>query len=137
MLSFIALIAIGVPYPAALAFWVALTDLIPTVGAYVGLAPAAIVAGFDSIPKLVATLVFFLVYQQVENYVIAPRVMTKAVEMSAAAVIVSVLIGGTLAGFAGALLALPAAVIIKVTIQQLYVKDRLEAVREADASPAE
>ncbi|HEX9697139.1 MAG TPA: AI-2E family transporter [Actinomycetota bacterium] len=130
--SFVALLLIGVPYPAALAFWVALADLIPTVGALLGALAAVLVAAFAGVPVLVATIVFFVIYQQIENYVIAPRVMTRTVEMSAAAVIVAVLIGGTLAGFAGALLALPTAAIIKVILQRVYLHERLEVVRRAD-----
>lgn len=134
--TFIGLLIIGVPYPAALAFWVALTDLVPTVGALLGAAAAVLVALFVGIPQVLWTIAFFAVYQQLENYVIAPKVMTRTVEMSAAAVIIAVLVGGTLAGFPGALLALPAAAIIKVTVNRLFLKNRLEAVRIADAAEA-
>lgn len=133
VVSFVALLVIGVPYAAALAFWVALADLIPTIGAILGALAAVIVAAFAGVPELVATIVFFAVYQQVENYVVAPRVMRKAIEMSAAAVIVAVLIGGSLAGFIGALLALPAAAVIKVVVRELYIEDRLEEVRAEEA----
>lgn len=132
--SFVALLIIGVPYAAAIAFWVALADLIPTVGALLGAGAAVIVAAFSGPPELIATIIFFVVYQQVENYFIAPRIMGKTVEMSAAAVIVAVLIGGSLAGFAGALLALPAGAIVKVTVQELFVRPRLEHVRLSDAA---
>lgn len=134
--SFIALAIIGVPYAVALAFWVALADLVPTVGALLGALVAVLVAIFAGPGPTVATIAFFVVYQQIENYVIAPRVMKRTVQMSAAAVIVAVLIGGTLAGFPGALLALPTAAIIKVTLQRLYLDARLETVRVADAEDA-
>jgi len=78
--------------------------------------PAVLIAAFVSWGAAVATFVYFIVYQQVENYLIAPRVMKKAVDLSPAAVIVSVLVGGSLAGFAGALLALPIAAAAKVVI---------------------
>lgn len=133
-ISFVALAVIGVPYPAALAFWVALAAMIPTVGAMLGAAAAVLVAVFAGLPKVIATIIFFVIYQQVENYVIAPRIMKRTIQMSAAAVIVAVLIGGTLAGFPGALLALPAAAIIKVTANRLYLESRLEAVKQADAA---
>jgi predicted PurR-regulated permease PerM len=133
--SFVALLVIGVPYAAALAFWVALTDLIPTVGAILGALVAVLVAAFAGVPELVATVIYFAIYQQVENYVIAPRVMRKAIEMSAAAVIVAVLIGGSLAGFIGALLALPAAAVIKIVVRQLYIEDRLEVVAAEGETP--
>ena len=130
---FVFLLIIGVPYPAALAFWVALTDLIPTIGAILGALVAGIVAVFTGIPQLIGVIIYFIVYQQVENYLIAPRVMKKAVEMSAAAVIVSLLIGGSLAGLVGALLALPAAAIIKISFKYLYLEEREEIIAAEDA----
>lgn len=125
--SFVALTAIGVPFAAALAMWVAIADLIPAVGATLGAVVAVLVAAFSSIGDAIATGIFFLVYQQVENYVIAPRVMKKAVDLSPAAVIISVLIGGSLAGFAGALLALPIAAAAKVVLRDVWLEDRLGA----------
>jgi predicted PurR-regulated permease PerM len=112
---------------------VALTDLIPTIGALLGALAGAVVAAFVGLPQFILTAAFFLVYQQVENYVIGPRVMRRAIDMSAAAVITAVLIGGSLAGFVGALLALPVAAIIKISVRELFVERRLARVREADA----
>jgi predicted PurR-regulated permease PerM len=132
--TFVALSLIGVPYALALAVWVALTDLIPTVGALLGAAVACVVASFVGIPQLLLAVVFFIVYQQIENYVIAPRIMRRAIAIPAAAVIVAVLVGGTLAGFFGALLALPIAATIQIMFEELYVKDRIEEVRAVDAA---
>ncbi|MGZ4121143.1 MAG: AI-2E family transporter [Actinomycetota bacterium] len=134
VLTFVFLLAIGVPYAAALGFWVALTDLIPTVGAILGALVAGFVAIFSGIPQVIGVVLYFIVYQQVENYLIAPRVMKRAVEMSAAAVIVSLLIGGSLAGFIGALLALPAAAIVKITARYLYLEEREGMVAAEDAA---
>jgi predicted PurR-regulated permease PerM len=124
VVSYVFLRIVGVPFAAALAMWVAIADLIPTVGATLGAVVAVIVAFFTSIGLGIATVIFFVVYQQVENYVIVPRVMTKAVDLSPAAVIVSVLIGGSLAGFAGALLALPLAAAAKVVIREYWLEPR-------------
>ena len=131
--SFIALSIIGVPFAAALAFLVALTDLVPTVGAVIGAAVASVVAAFVGIPQLIATVIFFVVYQQVENYLIQPAVMRRAVDMPAPVVIVAVLIGGTLLGVVGALLAIPSAAIIKVAFRELYLEDRVDRLRSEDA----
>jgi predicted PurR-regulated permease PerM len=131
--SFIALSLLGIPYAAALAFWVALTDLIPTIGALLGALVGVVVAAFVGLPQFIGAAAFFLVYQQVENYLIGPRVMRRAIDMSAATVITAVLIGGSLAGFVGALLALPVAAIIKIAVRELFVEHRLARVREADA----
>jgi predicted PurR-regulated permease PerM len=127
--SFIFLRILGVPFAAALAMWVAVADLIPTVGATLGAIPAVLVAFLSSTVDGIATLAYFIAYQQAENYLIVPRVMKKAVDLSPAAVIVSVLIGGSLAGFAGALLALPLAAAAKVVIREVWLKDRLAAAR--------
>jgi predicted PurR-regulated permease PerM len=125
--SFVFLLIAGIPFAVALAMWVAVADLIPAVGATLGAIPAVIVAFFSSTADGVATLIFFIVYQQLENYVIVPRVMNEAVDLSPAAVIVSTLIGGSLAGFAGALLALPLAAALKVVVNDVWMKDRVAA----------
>src|SRR5206468_3831580 len=123
--AFVALAITGVPFAAALAMWVAIADLIPTVGATLGALAAVGVASFTGLGRVIATVIYFIVYQQVENYVIVPRVMKKAVDLSPAMVIVSVLIGGSLAGFAGALIALPLAAAAKVVLRDLWLRDRL------------
>ncbi len=109
----------------------AIADLIPTVGATLGALAAVIVAFFSSTGDGIVTIIFFIVYQQVENYVIVPRVMRKAVDLTPAAVIVSVLIGGSLAGFAGALLALPLAAAAKVVIRDVWLGPRMQAATTA------
>ena len=121
VLSFIFLTVAGVAFPVALALWVAIAALIPLVGATLGAIPAVIVAFFDSPGLGIATLVFFLIYQQVENYVIAPKVMTKAVDVSPAAVLLAALIGGSLLGFVGALMAIPAAASLKLITHEILV----------------
>jgi predicted PurR-regulated permease PerM len=131
IVSFVFLRIMGIPFAAALALWVAIADLIPTVGATLGALAAVIVAFFSSPVDGIATIIFFVVYQQVENYVVVPRVMRKAVDLSPAAVIVSVLIGGSLAGFAGALLALPLAAAVKVVIRDVWLGPRIQAATTA------
>lgn len=135
VVSFAALSIIGVPFTAALAFLTALLDLIPTIGALIAAALATLVAAFVGVPELIATATFYLVYQQVENYVIQPRVMGRTIEMSAPVIILAVLIGGTLLGVIGALLAIPVAAIIKVVIQELYLEDRIESVDGKAVAP--
>jgi predicted PurR-regulated permease PerM len=123
----VALAVTGVPFAVPLAVWAGLADLIPAVGAYLGAAPAIIVAFFSSPRDGLIVLVYFLVYQQVENYLIVPRVMKGAVDLSPAAVVISTLVGGSLAGFAGALLALPVAATVKVVVRDVWLADRLSS----------
>jgi predicted PurR-regulated permease PerM len=127
VVAMIALVALGVPFAIPLGLWAGIADLIPAVGAYLGAIPAVIVAFFESPVTGVLTLVYFVVYQQVENYYIVPKVMQGAVNLSPAAVIVSTLIGGSLFGFAGALLALPVAATIKVILYEMWLHERLES----------
>jgi predicted PurR-regulated permease PerM len=135
--SYIFLRIAGVPFAAALALWVAIADLIPTVGAILGALVAGTVAAFSGLGTFIATIIFFVAYQQLENYVIAPRVMSRTVDLSPAAVLVSVLIGGSLGGLAGALLALPVAAAVKVILREVWLGDRLGGTAKgAEAEPA-
>ena len=119
-LAFVVLEILGVPFAAALAVWVAIADLIPGVGAMIGAVVCVIVALFSSVGDGIAVAIYFIVYQRVENYVILPRVMTKAIDLSAPAVIITLLIGSSLAGLAGALIALPIAAALKVIVRELW-----------------
>lgn len=120
IVAFAGLLLIGVPYPHALAMWVAIADLIPMVGAMLGALVCTVVAAIALGPvKGAITLAFFLAYQQIENYVIQPRVMTKTVDISPATVILAAMAGGTLLGPIGVLLAVPAAASIKVVANEL------------------
>ncbi|HET7481547.1 MAG TPA: AI-2E family transporter [Actinomycetota bacterium] len=117
--AFIFMVIARIPFPVALALWVALADLLPLVGATLGAIPAVIVAFFVSPLHGIATVTYFVIYQQVENYVVAPRVMKTAVDISPAAVLLAALIGGSLLGFVGALMAIPFAASIKLLAQEV------------------
>lgn len=85
-----------------------------------GAVVCVIVALFSSVGDGIAVAVYFVVYQRVENYLILPRVMTKAIDLSAPTVIVTLLVGSSLAGLAGALIALPIVAAAKVVIRELW-----------------
>lgn len=129
LVAFIGLWFLDIRYALALAAWVALTDVIPAVGATIGALGVAVVVSFQGNDKLIAAMILLFAYQMLENYVIAPRVMNRAVDLNPATVIVALLIGGSLAGLVGALLALPVAAMIKVVAFELLVPERLENVR--------
>ncbi len=114
VVAFIFLLIVGVPYPVALAMLVALLDLIPLIGASLAALVCVAVAFFVSVPVGLVTAAFFLVYQQVENYVLIPKVMKRTVDVSPIATVIAVLIGGTLLGVIGALLAIPVAAAIQL-----------------------
>ena len=132
VLALLALVAIGVPFAIPLAVWAGIADLLPVVGAYLGAAPAILVAAFVSPTDAILVALYFTLYQQVENFVIQPRVMRDAVDLSPAAVILSTLAGALLAGFAGALLALPVAATLKVVVSDVWLAERLA---EVEATP--
>lgn len=108
----------GVPYPALLAVVVALLDAIPQVGATLASVAGTVVALSESLSLAVITLLFFIIYQAIENYLITPRVFAKAVELSPLGAFVAILIGGALAGVLGAMLALPVTAALKVLYRQ-------------------
>ena len=110
---------IRVPYSVALGMFVAFAALIPMVGATLGAIPACAIALFNSVPQGIASIAFFVVYQQLENTLISPRIMTRAVGLSPAAVLLSALIGGSLLGFVGALMAIPTAASVKIIFQEV------------------
>jgi predicted PurR-regulated permease PerM len=120
----VALLALRVDYAVPLGLWAGVADLIPQVGAYLGALPAVLVALTEGSARGVATVLFFIAYQQFENYVLAPRVYKSSIDLSPAAVILSTLAGGILAGFAGALLALPIAATIKVIAVDVVLASR-------------
>ncbi|MHA6761329.1 AI-2E family transporter [Streptacidiphilus sp. PAMC 29251] len=110
--TFIWLEAFGVPYPAALGVFVAVMDLIPMVGSTIGGIVVALVALVVSLPVAIATAVFYIVFRVAEDYLIMPRAMKYAVDVHPLVTILGVLIGGSLLGIIGALLAIPIAVAI-------------------------
>lgn len=119
--SYIFIRIVGLPYALALAVFVGLFDLVPLVGATIA-AVGVTTLGFIQSPTVgVACLIFYIAYQQLENYVIYPRVMRSAVDVPAAVTVVAVLIGGALLGVVGALLAIPAAAAILLVVRQVAI----------------
>ncbi|MCU1369297.1 MAG: family transporter [Ilumatobacteraceae bacterium] len=110
----------GVPYAEVLALWVAFADLIPLVGATLGALPCIAVGFLQSVPVGIATIVFFVLYQQFENNVLQVTVMSKTVKINPLGVLVSVLIGVEIFGLLGALLAIPVAGVVQVIARDLW-----------------
>ncbi|HLU65842.1 MAG TPA: AI-2E family transporter [Kofleriaceae bacterium] len=117
--SFVFLLVAGVAYPAALAVVVAVFDLIPQVGATLGSLVVILVAFVTSAPLGIAALVFFVLYQQLENWVIYPRVMSRAVRVTDLAAIISALLGAALLGVIGALIAIPASAAVQLVVREV------------------
>jgi predicted PurR-regulated permease PerM len=115
-LTTVVLLILGVPYAVALGLIVAILDLIPLAGATIAAILIGIVAFLHSIPAGIIVIVFFIVYQQVENHLLQPLVYGRTVQLSPLTVLISILIGAELAGVVGALGAIPVAGSIQVLV---------------------
>ena len=107
--SWVMMQIMGIPYPAVLAVLVGLLGLIPMIGATLGAIIVGLVALTVSPTTVLVVIVYYVVYQQVENYVIVPNIMRRTVSVPGAVTVVAVLVGGTLLGVLGALIAIPVA----------------------------
>ncbi len=131
--AFIMLKILGVPFAGPLAVVIFVFDLIPVVGATIGAVLVGIVTAFVNFPvTLIIWVVFAIVYQQVENYVIQPQIQKRATKVEAFIILVAVLFGSTLFGVLGAILAVPFAASI-----QIAVAEYLEYRREVTAAEQE
>jgi predicted PurR-regulated permease PerM len=119
VLSFLLLEMLEVPFAVALSMVVFLTGLIPLIGATIGAVVITTVALFTSVQAGIAVAIYYLIYQQVENYLLYPRIMQRSVDVSPAATVVAVLIGGSLLGVLGALLAIPIAAAIQLVLNEV------------------
>jgi predicted PurR-regulated permease PerM len=134
--SFICLILLDVPFALPLAFFVAIADLIPMLGATIGAVGCVLVAllSGDLWPDVVVVALFFILYQQLENYIIAPRVLRNTVNLSSVAVLLAALIGGSVLGVVGALMAIPVVAAGKVLMTPMV--EALDATPTQDEPPA-
>jgi predicted PurR-regulated permease PerM len=130
------LLVMGVPYAVALGLIVALLDLIPLAGATIAAIVVSAVAFIHSVPAGIVVLVFFVLYQQLENHVLQPVVYGRTVQLSPLAVLISVLIGAQLAGVLGALGAIPVAGAIQVILVDWQRSRRARLVEGVPQVPA-
>lgn len=125
--TFVFLMIIGLgEFALALAVVVAILDFIPMVGASVAAVVVAIVAFVHSPTAGIAAIIFYVLYQQFENYVVQPRVMKRSVNVPGAITVIAALLGGTLLGVVGALLAVPTAAALMLLMREV-AQPRLDA----------
>jgi len=101
------LASLNIPYMLPLALLIGLTDLVPLIGATFGALIVVLVTLFDSPTKAIVAGIFFIVYQQFENFVIYPRVMARSVDVPPMVAVIAALLGAAVFGVIGALLAIP------------------------------
>jgi predicted PurR-regulated permease PerM len=114
--STIVMLILGVPYAVALGLLVAILDLIPLAGATLAAIIVSSVGFIHSITAGIILIIFFIVYQQIENHLLQPLVYSRTVRLSPLAILISVLVGAELAGILGALAAIPVAGTIQVLL---------------------
>ncbi|MDQ4006905.1 MAG: AI-2E family transporter [Actinomycetota bacterium] len=121
--SLVFLLIVGLSqYAVALAFVVMLLDFVPLIGATIAAVLVSAI-GFAEDPTIgIACVIFYVVYQQVENYVLYPRVMANSVDVPGAVTVVAVLAGGTLLGVIGALLAIPTAAALLLVMREVLIR---------------
>ena len=122
-----------IKYFYALAVFSGLANIVPILGPLVSLVLAGVVAAFDSWGKLIGVIAFYFVYQQVENAYLTPRIMKATLDLPPLAVIVSLSLGGALAGIVGALVAVPTAALIDVFLDEYQTKSANRARSPGDA----
>jgi len=133
--SGIVFLLLDMPFPALLALIVAVLDAVPQVGATIGAIIATIAALTVGVGTAVVVVVFFVIYQQLENYVIAPRVFASAVSLTPMSVFLAVLFGGAVGGLLGAVIALPVAASLTVIFQYVF-RDQLAQIEGRDVPEA-
>lgn len=121
LLAYGVLLWLGVPFAALIALFIAVTDLIPMIGATLGALVAIGAAFLHSTTAGVVVTVFCIVYQQVENHLLQPVVMSRTVKLNPLTVLTAVLLGVALLGLLGALLAIPVAGVVQVVVRDIWV----------------
>jgi predicted PurR-regulated permease PerM len=111
----------GIPYALLLGLLVALLDLIPVVGSTIGGVIVALIALTVSPAIAIATFAFYLVYRFLEDYLLTPRIMARTVDVPGVLTVIATVIGATLLGIIGALIAIPVAAAIKLLIEELAI----------------
>lgn len=120
VLNIIAFWALGLPSPLALGIWSGLAEAIPYIGPFIGVIPGLIVAIADGeLWRVVLVIVInFFVIQQLQNFYITPKIMSKAIGLSPVLVILAIMVGIELFGIIGAIIALPMAAVISVVVSE-------------------
>jgi predicted PurR-regulated permease PerM len=129
-LSALALYLLGVPFALLIGFWVAITALIPYVGAFAGAIPGIAIALTVSPTTALLTALVFLLIQQLEGNVLTPKIQGDALRVHPIFVFLAVIAGGELAGIVGVLFAIPALAVLRVLIDFFSVR-----VRTVDRRP--
>lgn len=122
--TFLFLLVLRLPYALPLAILATFGEMIPVLGPILGTTPALLIALLQSKWQFGAMLLFAVLLQKFENLFIAPRVMSRKIRVSPLAVFIAFMIGATLLGIVGAILAVPVAAIVQVGFDEIFVSRR-------------
>jgi predicted PurR-regulated permease PerM len=120
VLTYVVLRIIGIPFSGLIALFVGISGLIPLVGATLGAVVAGLAAFIYSVPAGIIVVVFFVVYQQLENHLLQPLIFSRTVQLNPLTVLIAILVAVELAGLLGALLAIPVAAMIQIILRDLW-----------------
>ncbi len=141
LFSFIVLMALGVPFAVPLALWMGfVSQFIPVIGTYIAAAVPLLVALLSDPWSALIFLIYVVVYQQIENYLLSPRITARTMSLHPAVAFFAALAGGSLNGIVGAFMALPAAAIIQAIISSYLTRHEVvetELTRELVAPGGE
>jgi predicted PurR-regulated permease PerM len=112
----------GIPYFYLLGVFAGIANIIPLIGPFVTVLLASLIAATQSLWKVLGVLIFYAVYQQVEEAFLTPRIMKAQVELSPPVIVIALLLGSEIAGIAGALVAVPSAVLFVELAGEYLVK---------------
>jgi predicted PurR-regulated permease PerM len=128
LVVFVALAALGVPFPLLWALWVALVDFLPMIGGALAGIPTVLFAAAHSLTDGIVLAVVFLAYQELENHVLNPLIMSRTVKVNPLLVLLAILfgtslgdwVGGVFGAFVAALLSIPCAAALQVIIREIW-----------------
>jgi len=121
IVAFLLHLVLGLPYPLLMGVLAFMITIIPLVGPVLYWITASVIALFTSPVSALIFAICYLIYIQIEAYVITPKVMSKAISIPGSLVVIGALIGGTLLGLLGALIAVPVTASILLIIKQVYI----------------
>lgn len=121
LVTFVCLTVFGVPYALFLAIMVAVLDLVPVIGTMVAAVVVVAVALTVSVPVCLGVLAVLIVYKVIEDYLLMPKVIGRAVSVPAVVTVLAVLVGGALAGVLGALVSIPVAAAVLLVLHEVSI----------------
>jgi predicted PurR-regulated permease PerM len=136
-LTYLVLLVLGMPYAGLLALFVGFADLIPLVGATLGAVVVAIAGFTQDVRTGVIVVVFYVLYQQVENHLLQPLIFSRTVQINPLTALAAILVFTSLSGLLGALFAIPLAAMIQIVLRDIWAHRRGRPLDELGGGPPE